>query len=65
MGLVDLAASRVMRAQVIQEGGRIYRAEEVACETFRDCACSSCARLDDALQDPGAVGRKTRRRVGL
>lgn len=66
VGLVDFpAASSVMWAQIIHEGGRIYRAEEVACETFEDCAYSSCALLNDALQDPGVVGCKTRWRVGL
>lgn len=46
--LVDLAsASAVMRAQVIHGGGRIYCADEVACETFEDYVYSSYARLNE------------------
>jgi predicted nucleotidyltransferase len=46
--IVDLAAaSTVMRARVIHEGECVYRADEVACETFEDYAYSSYARLNE------------------
>lgn len=46
--LVDLAsASTVMRAQVIHNGGRVYCADRLACETFEVYAYSSYARLNE------------------